>query len=31
MRQLEEENLWLRKLIAALNLDRALLQDMLKK
>ena len=31
MRQLEEENLRLKRLVADLSLDKALLQDMLEK
>ncbi|CAI0994620.1 Transposase [Serratia fonticola] len=31
MRQLEEENLRLKKLVADLNLDKAMLQDVLAK
>ena len=31
MRQLEEENLWLKNLVADLSLDKAMLQDVLAK
>ncbi|BBV89668.1 hypothetical protein STW0522ENT66_00950 [Enterobacter roggenkampii] len=31
VRQLEEENLWLKKLMADLSLDKVILQDVLAK
>lgn len=31
MRQLEEKNLWLKRLVADLSLDKAILQDLLEK